>query len=335
MGLSRRHLLRLAAVSSVAPFGLAKAKASPPRLVLYVFNQITGSPEAIHQMVEAIGSSSFNAVIFAFLNIRESNGQAIFRYDDSPFAQLPKDLPGHIQKLKSGFATPRKVLISLGGWANQEDFRAIRSIGVEAFVDQLNAQVIRPLGFDGIDIDLEPDVESPEAWQGIYDELGRTIVDLTNHYMASNPGHVVSHAPTSGLTQRLYINNGKLHDLSGSILESTRSTSGNNIAWLNVQFYEGGAVKSGTIADFYQKELLANLVPKAKATGIARPLDFLLPTFEPSFHQPLEFCQRTLHEIAQASKATGRLTGAGLWEYGQTKQNTGIWSKGLAETLRS
>ncbi len=335
MNPNRRQLLRLVAVSGIASFGGAKTKPQPPRLVLYVFAQLVGPVQSIHEMIEAIGESSFNVLIFAFLNIRQSNGQAIFRYNDSPLAQLPADLPDHIQKLKSGFSAPKKVLISLGGWANQGDFRSIRTIGVDEFIGQLNTQVIRPLGLDGIDIDLEPAIESPEAWQAIYDELGRTIVDLTNRYKAANPHHVVTHAPTSGLTERLYINNGRLQGLAGSILESTRAASGNNVDWLNVQLYEGGAVKNGTITSFYKDQLVASLVAKSKPTGIAAPLDFLSPTFEPDFHQPLEFCQGTLRDLAEACRAAGRLDSVGLWEYGQTKTRTSEWSQGLARSLRA
>ncbi|MGA7411778.1 MAG: glycosyl hydrolase family 18 protein [Bryobacteraceae bacterium] len=333
MNATRRQLLRLAALSGIVP--LARAQTKPARLVLYAFNQLIGSTDSTRQMVEEVGESSFNVVILAFLNIRQSNGQAIFRYNDSPLAQLPKELPAHIQKLKSGFSAPKKVLISLGGWANQDDFRSIRAIGVEKFIGQLNSQVIRPLSLDGIDIDLEPAIESPEAWQSIYDELGRTIVDLSNRYKAANPEHVVTHAPTSGLTAGLYIKDGRLHGLAGSILESTRAASGNNIDWLNVQFYEGGAVKNETITSFYKDQLVAGLAAKSKSTGIDNPLDFLSPTFEPDFHQPLAFCQSTLRDLTQACRANGRLDSVGLWEYGQTKAHTRDWSQGLAGSLRS
>lgn len=335
MNPTRRQLLRLAATSSIASFGEAQTEPQPPRLVLYVFDQLTGSTESLREMIEDIGASSFNVLVLAFLNVRQSNGQAILRYNDSPLAQLPKELRGVIQKLKSGFAAPKKVLISLGGWANQDDFRSIRAIGIEKFVRQLNTQVIRPLGLDGIDIDLEPSIESPQAWQAIYDELGRTIVDLTNLYKAANPGHFVTHAPTSGLTERLYINDGRLQGLPGSILESTRFASGNNVAWLNVQFYEGGAVKSGTITGFYKDQLATSLAAKSRSAGIADPIDFLSPTFEPDFHQPLEFCQGTLRGISKACHQTGRLDSVGLWEYGQTKAHTRDWSQGLAESLRA
>lgn len=333
MNPTRRQLLRIAAASGIASFGRAQTKPQPPRLVLYVFDQIAGSAESINAMIEAIGASSFNVLILAFLNTRQAGGQAVFRYNDSPLAQLPKDLAFHIQKLKSRFAAPKKVLISLGGWANQDDFRAIRTIGIEKFVGQLNAQVIQPLGLDGIDIDLEPAIESPEAWQAIYDELGRTIVDLTNRYKSTNPDHVVTHAPTSGLTARLYVNDGRLQGLAGSILESTRAATGNNVDWLNVQLYEGGAVKNGTITHFYKDQLVDALAAKTKSTGIANPLDFLSPTFEPDFHQPLEFCQGTLRDIAKACHETGRLDSVGLWEYGQTKARTADWSQGLAGSL--
>ncbi len=335
MNPTRRQLLRLAAASGIASFAPAQTNPQTPRLVLYVFDLVAGPAQPIDAMIKAIGASSFNVLTLAFLNIRRANGQAIFKYNDSPLSQLPKELPGYIQKLKSGFAAPKKVLISLGGWANQDDFRSIRAIGVDKFVDQLNSQVIRPLGLDGIDLDLEPDVESPEAWHGIYDELGRTIVDLTNRYKAANPHHVVTHAPTSGLTESLYINDARLQSLKGSILESTRAPSGNNIDWLNVQLYEGGAVKNGTITSFYKDRLVAGLVAKSKSTGIATPLDFLSPTFEPDFHQSLEFCQGTLRDIANACRTVGRLDSVGLWEYGQTKTRTLDWSQGLTASLRA
>ncbi|HUZ04717.1 MAG TPA: hypothetical protein VMU62_05125, partial [Acidobacteriaceae bacterium] len=115
---------------------------------------------------------------------------------------------------------------------------------------------------------------------------------------------------------------------------------GNNVDWLNIQFYEGGAIENGhseDIATYYKESLAAPLLQLRATTGIAQPLHFLQPAFMPDAKPPqsLDFCERTLRAINGicASLHAGALDGVTLWEYKQVLPEIASWSRSLEETL--
>ena len=202
---------------------------------------------------------------------------------------------------------------------------------------QLTEEIIQPLGLDGIDIDLEPEQGGLENWMGVHRDYGEnTIVELTNEYKRVHPTHLVTHAPISPVAAGMYVQAVAEDGLKTSLLEGTRTSHGNNVDWLNVQFYEGGIVGEGSIADYYRTQLAGPLKDKANQFGISRPLHFLTPTFEPQAKQPLEFCQQTIAAIDQscADLQAGRLTGVALWDIGKLRPTIDDWSRGLEAALR-
>ncbi|MGC1783281.1 MAG: hypothetical protein WA708_12230 [Acidobacteriaceae bacterium] len=287
-------------------------------------------------IVETIGGSSFNILVLSFLQAGFANGKLALSYNGNAFPLAPQ-VPALLSHLCSGFQIRRQILLSIGGWQHRPTFDAIRSFGVPAFVRQLTEQVILPLGLEGIDLDLEPQTGGLDQWMAVHAEYGKTIVDMTNEYKRLHPTHVVTHAPVSSVAAELYVKPTRIAGLNASLLAATRVKRGNNIDWLNVQFYEGGAVEGGDIAGFYCDSLAAPLKQMQSETGIVRPLEFLTPLFEPAAKQPLQFCQQTIRAIDRrcAHLDVGGVNGIALWDYQQVAAKISEWSSGLQPALPS
>lgn len=306
------------------------------RFVLYVLGQFAdATPRQIQTAVSTLGPTGFNVIVLSFLQADFKNGKLTLSYNGNSFPLAP-EVPALLHQLRSGFAHRKRILLSIGGWKHRPTFDAIRSIGVPAFVRQLSDQVITPLDLDGIDIDLEPQQGGLDQWMAVHIDHAKTIANLTNEYKRVHPAHIVTHAPISALAAQLYAKPAPLPGLPEGLLAATRSARGNNIDWLNVQFYEGGAVDNGDIAGFYCDSIAAPLLKMQTRTGLPRPLDFLIPLFEPAAKQPLEFCRTTLHAIEQrcAHLNAGSLSGVALWDYRQVAPQIRDWSDGLQSALQ-
>lgn len=329
---ARRDFLGLGAVSAAAlalPHH-AWAAAAPQHRALYVSGHVNAD------LVEGLGPSRFNVAILAFLYARYRDGALRLTYNGVPAARLPEALAGYLRRLRTGFATRKRVMISIGGWGNRGTFEAIRSAGVERFLSQFDDEFVGPLGLAGVDLDLEPSTaaeNTPAGWHEVHDDLGAALVAITNGYMRRHPTHVVTHAPIASVAAALYARDGHVRGVRGSFFEAARSAHGNNIAWLNVQFYEAGDPKPVSIPDYYKNELVLPLLARQNATGIARPWGALIPGFEPRYHQDLDFCRQTLLGINRAIAPMGRAGGVFLWQYGQIASSAADWGSGLEQAL--
>jgi hypothetical protein len=274
-------------------------------------------------------------LILSFLQANLVGGKLTLLYNGNEFSSLSPQVPALLTRLRSGFGVRKRVMLSIGGWQEQATFEAIRSFGVPAFVRQLTTEVIQPLGLDGIDLDLEPRTGGLDRWIAVHNTYGKTLADLTNEYKRVHPTHWVTHAPPSGVAAELYAKPKAIPGLNGGLLAATRTAHGNNIDWLNVQFYEGGVVGNGDIAGYYRNSLAAPLIAMEKQTGISRPLHFLTPLFQPEAKQPLEFCRQTIQAINDrcANLHAGRVDGVGLWDYRQVAPSIRNWSRGLEAAL--
>jgi hypothetical protein len=311
---------------------------SPTRRILYVLAQFSqATPEAMQNVVETIGGSSFNVLILSFLQASLVGGKLTLLYNGNEFSLLSPAVPALLARLRSGFGERKRLMLSIGGWQQQPTFEAIRNFGVPAFVRQLTQQVIEPFGFDGIDLDLEPQRGGLDQWIAIHDEYGKTLAELTNEYKRVHPTHRVSHAPFSKISAEIYVKPKPIRGLNGGLLAATRANRGNNIDWLNVQFYEGGLVEGGDIAGYYRDSLAAPLMKMRQQTGITRPLQFLTPLFEPQAKQPLAFCQETIAAIDHrcADLHVGMVNGVALWDYRQVAPSIRDWSHGLESSLHT
>lgn len=341
MTMLRREFLRSSfgalAAATVAPRMKAQITASgPSRRILYLLGQFSdATPASMRACVETVGGSGFNVLILSFMQAKLAGGQLKLTFNGNAFSNLSPLVPGMLARLRSGFATRKRVMLSIGGWQNLPTFEAIRSFGVPAFVRQLTEQAIAPLGLDGIDLDLEPQTGGLDRWFAVHREYGKTIVDLTNEYKRVHPAHLVTHAPTSAVAAEFYAQPAAVPGVNGGLLHATRTNRGNNIDWLNVQLYEGGAVEGGDIAGYYRDSLVKPMMKIVPQTGIAKALPFLTPLFEPAAKQPLAFCRRTIAAIDArcADLHAGRVRGAALWDYDQIARSIGDWTQGLEAAL--
>ncbi len=342
--MQRREFLKLGAAAAVAQPLAARAWAAAARgrRILYVAGGVSPA------LVERLGPSGFDVAILAFLYARWRKGRLELRYNGLPARALPPRLGPELRRLRRGFAARKRVMISLGGWGNSATFAAIRSAGVERFLEQFNREFVEPLGLEGIDLDLEPSTvaeNTPAGWRAVHEEYGATLVALTNGYKTRHPDHDVTHAPIASVAARFYARDGGLRGVRGSFFEAARTARGNNLSWLNVQFYEAGDPKFGldagarpaTIPEFYRSELLEPMWRGRTATGVARPWERLIPGFEPRYRQTLAFCEQTLRQVNRGAAA---LAGAGataggvfLWDYQQIAAHLPAWSAGLGRAL--
>lgn len=326
------------ASAAVAKVAAPRDGRSETRRVLYVMAQLTQTDAtALHELTETLGSSGFNVFILSFLQAEYSDSKVMLSYNGNPLSAFVPGVPASLAHLRAGFAERKRLLLSIGGWNHAQTFEAIRSAGVPAFVRQLSEQIITPLGLDGIDLDLEPGVGGIEQWFGVHREYGKTIVELTNEYKRLYPSHVVTHAPVAPVAAELYTKPTALPGLPQGLLAGTRAGDKNNIGWLNVQLYEGGEIAGGDIAGFYRDSLVKPLLAMRAQTGIAMPLPFLIPLFEPAAKQPLEFCQQTIAAIDKGCEElhAGKVSGIALWDYRQVQPAIAEWSRGIETVLQS
>ncbi len=334
----RREFLRSSLAAAVGTALAHDATHSgETRRILYVLGQFSaGTPEQMHAAAETLGGSGFNILILSFLQASVVGGKLTLLYNGNAFPLLRPEVPGLLARLRSGFAQKKRIMISIGGWNQLETFEAIRTFGVPAFVARLTEEAIVPLGLEGVDLDLEPQTGGLDRWLAVHHEYGEMLAALTNEYKRVHPTHLVTHAPVSGVAAEIYAKPEALPGLRDGLLAATRTRSGNNIDWLNVQFYEGGAVKGGDIADYYRESLAMPLIRTQDESGVRRPLHFLTPLFEPDVKQPLGYCRQTIAAIDRrcANLHAGTLDGVALWEYRQVAPSIQQWSSGLQSALR-
>jgi len=319
-----------AALGLVVP-GCASAPRPPSRRIVYIAGHLDRA------LVQRLGPAGFNVAILAFLYARYVPGQGLrLSYNGVAPARLPRALAADLRLLRDGFGERKKLLISLGGWGNRRTFDAIRSAGVEPSLAQIEREITGPLGLDGLDLDLEPSTvaeNTPAGWHAVHDDLGATLVALTNRYMRHHPSGIITHAPIASVAASLYARDGHVRGVPGSFFHATRSPRGNNIAWLNVQFYEAGDPKPLSIPAFYRDQLVRPLLARRAATGIARPWEALIPGFEPRYHQNLAACEQTLRALNRALAPQGPVGGVFLWQYGQIAPAVASWGAGLRQAL--
>lgn len=339
--------LAAAAALAIDPLGsevlaASSSAAAGSRLILYLMAQLTGTDSSsLRSAIDTLGPSGFQVVVLSFLQASvaggdgRGGGKLILLYNDQAISSFLPGIAELLARLRSGYGTQKRIQISIGGWGHTPTFAAIRSVGVAAFVRQLTEEVIVPLGLDGIDLDLEPQQGGLENWRSVHQEYGSTLVDLTNAYKRLHPRHLVTHAPISGMAAEMYVKPAEIPGVGGSLLEATRGPQGNHIDWLNVQFYEGGQVTEGSIADYYRAKLAGPLWEQRDRFGIMQPLHFLTPTFEPAAKQPVQFCRETLAAIDArcADLHGGRLNGVALWDYHQIATRVEDWAGGLQSAL--
>ena len=200
----------------------------PIRNVLWLENTLGLNPQSDSTIVQNIGQSSFDTVIVAFLHPHSPydlyiNDTQLYTEQNGKLVpcdpQLIQTMAALYQQLKSGFATPKRLLISMGPF--QSDFDNIAA-DVSTFVANF-ITMAQQLNLDGLDFDYE----------GVHDSKHmQLLVQLATTY-AQQSQQANGQAP--------FITAAPYYDPQwwAGILAQTTTQSGNDFSWWNVQFYEG------------------------------------------------------------------------------------------------
>src|SRR3954453_21515627 len=119
-----------------------------PNDILYAYG--FDPPNDVGAEVEKIGPTYFNVVIIPFIHIHDD---ASLYLNNTAAGDPGPEWPGAIEKLKTGFPVAKRVLVSIGGWDNPNDWTVLgkdMSAVVGNLVDFAQAN-----GIDGFDLDFE------------------------------------------------------------------------------------------------------------------------------------------------------------------------------------
>jgi len=269
----------------------------------------------IQSTVTALGATSFNVFInFSLGASIDSSNNVTFTFNGTTIADLYPNLSSEFLTLSG--TNDSMILISLGGWAAEGDFAALQQYqnNVGSAGQLIFDQVIQPLGLNGLDIDLE--ASGTISWQQSYQDYGGLIATITNDLAAL--GCIVTHVPPSGVANEYYINGDPSNGIP-SIVQACQTSTGNNISWLNIQFYGGGEVGDEKATEDYYNAYLLSPLTQLDLTGV-NPNTFLVAGFDanPSADQDLTFITDVLSNLTQTNGSVG---GCFVWNYGQIPAN--------------
>lgn len=152
------------------------------------------------------------------------------------------------------------------------------------FYEALNEQVLNPLHFNGLDLDME------SGW----DMYPNVLIDLSNTFGKND--RLVSHAPYGQLdctapfgmlAYYLCVEQGQpLTPIAGhTVIEGEQGRKTNSISWLNNQYYSGGdqGSASNVVQQYVAAIDAAAAIPEA---GISEPAYFCVAGFAPCICDP-------------------------------------------------
>jgi hypothetical protein len=281
---------------------------------------LEANPDA--SAVQAIGPTEYDLVLVAFLHTRPNDPYALFLNDTQIYQEVngqltPVDptyietLAGLIQQLKSGYSTPKTVLLSIGPF--QSDFDQIAPY-LDTFVNNL-VIMAGQLNLDGYDFDYEGNQTRDQA------EL---VANLAIQYsqaaaQAGLPANVTA-APYYG------------QDWWAGILEKTATSSGNAFSWFNVQFYAGDSntpPSQGPAVFESWRSAIANA-----NTNIADPSDFIVPGINADPNAYPVYNPSDLTTLVQDIYAQyPTMGGAFVWNYQYVEQDISAWAEAAGEAL--
>lgn len=187
-------------------------------VTLYAYG-FDGDATKVGQEVADIGPTQFDVVILPFIHVHEDGALVL---NDTPVGQLWSGLPGAIEQLKTGFAVPKRVLMSIGGWDNANDWVNLGKYSSQAIENLVS--FAQSHNIDGIDLDFEG---GPNG----YDDYCKQVVAKTARaYKAQMATGLVTAPPYT--EQDWWAG-------PGGVLALAVEDGRNVVDWFNVQFYEG------------------------------------------------------------------------------------------------
>jgi|GEM_PF-3297293 len=242
-------------------------------------------------------NTRFNVLVFSSLEVEIEYGELRLSFNDTAFDELYEDLDEIFDELKAGGKT---LLFSVGYWTGSHVFEAISKVGVEAFCKAFYEQVAKPLGIDGLDIDLEAGKEG-ETWESVFNTYGQLIIDLTNHYTQTYGG-VVSHVANMNIVDTQYLNAG-IEGSKEGILAATKGTHKNNISWISVNLPAQN--QPDQVLKFFGDKVMKPLEKVGFKLKINRPKDMIVPGFAAYTPDYLEPGQQLISKAAAKFKTKG------------------------------
>lgn len=180
--------------------------------------------------------------------------------------------PDVAASLEQIIASGKQLIASM---QTDADLAYIGNWGVENFYNCFFEQVMQPLGFSGLDLDME------NSWS----EFGNVLISLSNTF--GQNGCLLTHAPYgtldcspySMLSYYLCSESGQSSTpIVGNTVIQRGGQTLNSISWLNIQYYSGG--DQGNAANTVsQYQLAANTAGAIPSAEIAAPNYFCVAGF--------------------------------------------------------
>jgi hypothetical protein len=269
------------------------------RHIIYVF----GSDGRVAE----IGDLPYTHVVLAFLHLRREGDSLQLLYGDRDVSSRGLDrFWSEVRELRERHG--KTVLVSIGGRDSDGDWRLVEE-HTDGAVD-LVARLVARHDLDGVDLDMESDFSD-------------ATVELTNRLANAMPDLIITHAPPWTDVRDRYASP---YGSKRPVLERTasaRKSRGNNIDWLNVQFYDKGQVADPVAA-------YASLVSgDAAAARIPVPPGMMALGLMPrSDREVRETCAPMIRRLARTYPDCA---GVFAWRHA-TASKTG-WPSLIAETL--
>jgi glycosyl hydrolase family 18 (putative chitinase) len=276
-----------------------------PNVTLYAYG-FDGDAEKVGQEVADIGPTLFDVVIMAFIHVDEGGG---LRLGSTPVEQLWPGLPDAIEQLKTGYTVPKRVLMSIGGWDNANDWVNLGKYSSQAIANLVS--FAQSHNIDGIDLDFEG---GPNG----YDETCKQVV-------AKTVGAYKGQVPVSVVTMPPYMDEDWWAG-PGGVLALTAVGGRNLVDWFNVQFYVG---ESDYPPDSYPStfEAWSGLVG-TPANHVASPDEFVNPGCNGAADTGFKPADLT-EGLLNVRNAKHYLGGGFVWEYTSLNGPAAEWANAI------
>jgi chitinase len=248
-----------------------------------------------------------------------------------------KNLHSNIQALQSA---GKNVLISFGGANNATLLSGYQSYAqnVGGLVDDIVNNWVMEYGFNGVDIDYEDDSGFDQPGQpASYDGAG-FLVALTNGLYQALPSgqNIITHAPSPPF----FDPQGGYYAANTQIAAYTQiwQQAGNQIAWINCQFYDNQAYDHTAALKVYWYQQIAEITgPQQLLVGalVGDPALYEKNDQDEGYITLDDMINNVIAPLkAQYGSQFGGVMGWEFWQDGPPTYGTaGAWANGIAQAL--
>ena len=274
--------------------------------ILYAYG-FDGTPDAIDAEVQQIGPTDFNVVIIPFIHFHD--GGSLF-LNDKAVGDLEPGWAEAIQKLKTGYSVAKRVLVSIGGADNANDWTLLGE-DMATVVGNL-VEFAQTNGIDGFDFDFEGGTD------GYGEQSKKTLAQATRMLKEKMPSAIVTAPPYE---------DPDFWAGAGGVLAQAAAGGDTPFDWWNVQFYAGdGVVPPGEYVSTFEQWSQA---VGAKGNGVADGNAFVAPGTNGADMSAADFAQG-LSDVRQAHPS---ISGGFVWEYTSLNAPAAGWASAISGAL--